>query len=175
VGSAYEGTSLARSNGRVGGAAAPNLTAWSPGEEMDVGTWVRVGHRLGAMDRCSRWLVGDWIRYGTARWGEKYKEISQITGYDVKTLRNIAYVSGQVDMSRRRDNLSWSHHAEVCALDPEQQDQWLDLAASQRMSVADLRIEVRSALRAENAGARPAAKSRLVTCPECDHQFETPR
>lgn len=173
--SANEGASFAPSSGRKREGATSSPVGWSPGEDIDVGTWVRVGHRLGAMDRCSRWLVGDWIRYGTVRWGEKYKEISQITGYDVKTLRNIAYVAGQVDMSRRRDNLSWSHHAEVCALDPEQQDVWLDLAVSQRMSVADLRIEVRSALRAENATPRPIAKSKLVTCPECDHQFEAPR
>jgi hypothetical protein len=167
--------SLARPNTGHGAGGTTAPLAWSPGDDIDVGTWVRVGHRLGAMDRCSRWLVGDWIRYGTARWGEKYKEISQITGYDVKTLRNIAYVAGQVVASRRRDNLSWSHHAEVCALDPEEQEDWLDLAATQRLSVADLRIEVRSALRAKNGSALAEPLLRLVTCPKCAHQFETPR
>jgi hypothetical protein len=125
------------------------------------------------MTRCSQWWLGDWVRYGTGRWGEKYKEAARITGYDVKTLRNIAYVAEQVDVSRRRDNLTWSHHAELSALEPQEQDRWLDLAASQRMSVADLRIELRNARRGEDGpAARAKADAELVTCPECKHKFE---
>lgn len=150
--------------------------AWMPSKDIDAGAWVRVGHRLGAMTRCSQWWLGDWIRYGTKRWGEKYKEASRITGYDGHTLRNIAYVAGQVGVSRRRDNLTWSHHAEVCALKVEEQEHWLDLAASEKMSVADLRIELRSVRRikrdvgedsANDAGENP----KTITCPECRHRF----
>lgn len=127
------------------------------------------------MTRCSQWLLGDWIRYGTARWGEKYTEAARITDYDVQSLRNIAYVAGKVEASRRRDNLAWSHHAEVCALEPEEQDRWLDLAASERMSVADLRIELRAARRCgDESAARSAADAKMVTCPECEHRFKMP-
>lgn len=127
------------------------------------------------MSRCSQWWLGDWVRYGTTRWGEKYKEAARITGYDVKTLRNIVYVAEQVEVSRRRDNLTWSHHAEVCALGPEEQDKWLDLAASQRMTVADLRIELRGAQRDKGgSAARSKADAKEVTCPECEHRFEVP-
>jgi len=125
------------------------------------------------MSRCSQWWLGDWIRYGTSRWGEKYKEAARITGYDIQTLRNISYVAGQVEVSRRRDNLTWSHHAEVCALEPDQQDHWLDLATEHRMSVADLRVELRGARRAEDGEATHSkASGRVVSCPECEHQFE---
>lgn len=149
--------------------------AWTPGKDIDVVAWVRVGHRLGAMTRCSQWWLGDWVRYGTGRWGEKYREASRITGYDVQSLRNIAYVAGRVEVSRRRDNLTWSHHAEVCALEPAEQDKWLDLAESEKMSVADLRIELRAARRREHgSAARSKATARTVTCPECEHQFELP-
>jgi hypothetical protein len=128
------------------------------------------------MSRCSQWWLGDWVRYGTTRWGEKYKEAARITGYDVKTLRNIVYVAEQVEVSRRRDNLTWSHHAEVCALEPAEQAKWLDLAESQRMTVADLRIEVRATRRGEeSASASPSkADAKEVTCPECEHRFEVP-
>jgi hypothetical protein len=161
-----------RSNGtQPAGKKSP--VAWIPGENIDVVAWVRVGQRLGTMTRCSQWWLGDWIRYGTTRWGEKYKEAARITGYDVKTLRNIAYVAEHVDVSRRRDNLSWSHHAEVCALEPEQQDKWLDRAASERMSVADLRIELRTAQRVEDGPTpRSNATAGTVICPECQHQFD---
>jgi hypothetical protein len=152
---------------------ATNAVAWVPAKDLDVREWVLAGQRLGAMNRCSQWWLGDWIRYGTSRWGEKYKEAARITGYDVQTLRNIAYVAGQIEISRRRDNLTWSHHAEVCALEADEQERWLDLAADQRMSVADLRIELRSSRRGEgDAESREKAAGSLVTCPECEHQFK---
>src|SRR5690348_17619086 len=68
------------------GKAVP--VSWRQGEELDVHTWVRIGHSFGGMDRCSPWLLGDWIRYGNTRWGEKYREAIRITGYDVQSLRN---------------------------------------------------------------------------------------
>jgi hypothetical protein len=130
------------------------------------------------MTRCSQWWIGDWVRYGTGRWGEKYKEASRITGYDVQSLRNIAYIAGRVEVSRRRYNLTWSHHAEVSSLDPDEQDRWLDLAETERMSVADLRIELRAARRAENGSVSRSQASRQmapkVTCPRCEHEFMPP-
>lgn len=152
-----------------------SLVAWSPNENLDVRTWVKTGQRLGAMTRCSQWWLGDWVRYGNTRWGEKYKEASRITGYDVQSLRNMAYVAGRIDISRRRDNLTWSHHAEVTSLDPEKQDTWLEFAQKERMSVADLRIELRSARRVAGRSLSRERKARLtaaaVACPQCGHEF----
>jgi hypothetical protein len=132
------------------------------------------GHRLGLVTRSCQWWLGDWIRYGNGRWGEKYKEAAKVTGYDVQSLRNFAYVAGAIDVSRRRDDLTWSHHAEVSALDPQEQIQWLDLAATQRMSVADLRIELRA--RARGGEQQPddadTSSAGLVTCPRCEHEFK---
>ena len=52
------------------------------------------------MSRVSSWWVGDWLQYGTSKWGEKYSEAARITGYDVKTLRNIVYVAKRFSLSR---------------------------------------------------------------------------
>lgn len=126
------------------------------------------------MTRCSQWWIGDWVRYGNGRWGEKYKEASKITGYDVQSLRNMAYVAGRVEVSRRRYKLTWSHHAEVSSLDPSGQDRWLELAEAERMSVADLRIELRAARRAEDESAPQLQKhtsALQVTCPHCSREF----
>lgn len=153
--------------------------AWEADESIGVREWVQAGQRLGAMTRCSQWWLGDWVRYGAARWGEKYKEASRITGYDVQSLRNIAYIAGSVEASRRRDDLTWSHHAEVSSLEPAEQDRWLALAASERMSVADLRVELRAARRSADGSAAPPLSSKseveaagIVTCPQCQHEFE---
>jgi hypothetical protein len=137
-----------------------------------------VGVSLAEFGRVNNWWVGDWIRYGSAHWGEKYTEAARVTGLDAKTLRNIAYVASRFQLSRRRDNLSWTHHAELAALSPEQQDQWLDRALVLRLSPGDLRIEVRAAQRAlrstgENemisidAVTRDAAAEDTFACPHC--------
>jgi hypothetical protein len=121
---------------------------WQPPQTLDRAGWLTAGVSLAEFGRVNNWWVGDWIRYGNARWGEKYTEAARVTGLDAKTLRNIAYVASRFQLSRRRDNLSWTHHAELAALPPDQQDQWLDRALSLRLSPGDVRIELRSAQRA---------------------------
>jgi len=142
---------------------------------MDHPRWVAVGRRLGGISRSSQWWLGDWLRYGTAKWGEKYVEASRITGYDVRSLANMATLAACFEISRRRDNLSWSHHAVVAALHPAEQDRWLDMAAAERLSVADLRIELRSVERRRVAQERAYAEraAQDVTdfiCPRCGYR-----
>jgi hypothetical protein len=103
------------------------------------------------MGRCGQWGIGDWILYGNAKFGERYTRAATITGYDAQTLMNMVYVASKFEISRRREALSWSHHESVAALDREEQERWLDLAAAERLSVADLRVEVRSSRRAAKA------------------------
>jgi putative SOS response-associated peptidase YedK len=40
--------------------------------------------------------------------------------------------------SRRREVLSWSHHREVAALPPAEQDEWLDRAEAEKWDRNDL-------------------------------------
>lgn len=142
---------------------------------MDHPHWVALGRRLGRISRSNQWWLGDWLLYGTAKWGEKYVEAAKITGYDVRSLANMASLAGCFEMSRRRDDLSWSHHAVVAALDPGEQDRWLDMASAERLSVADLRIELRSVERRRGTQGRtyaqPAEKDVSgFVCPRCGYQ-----
>jgi hypothetical protein len=134
---------------------------WTPTAELPYPDWVAAGRRIGAMARASNWWIGDWVRYGNERWGEKYLAASRMTGYDVHTLRNMAYVASRFDLSLRRDNLTWSHHALLAALGAQEQGHWLDKATAEHMSVADLRTELRSsqrgALRCGDQAAEQAA------------------
>lgn len=68
-------------------------------------------------------------------------------GSGTRTLRNYAMVARRFDVSRRRDTLTFQHHAEVCALADDDQDFWLDIAAEHHWSKADLRRRVRAARR----------------------------
>lgn len=152
--------------------------SWTGSEEMEYHDWVFEGRRIGAMGRGSPWWVGDWVLYGTARWGERYAEAVKITGYDVKSLRNMRYVASRFDLSLRRDNLSWSHHALLAGLEIEDREHWLARAVADKLSVEDLRIELRAAGRGGYAqskpsqGPAPVEEAIEAVCPDCGHQFQ---
>jgi len=155
--------------------AAISKIAWVPQAEMEHAEWIAAGRRLGAIGRCSQWWIGDWIRYGTAKWGEKYVEAARVTGYDVATLRNMAWVASKFDLSLRSDTLAWSHHVLLAPLEPEEQRYWLQRANQERLSVADLRIELRSSQRSDASprgeAAAGAADAEVMVCPHCGHQM----
>jgi len=160
--------------------AAISKVAWLPRGELGQAAWLATGRRLGAIGRCSQWWIGDWIRYGTSRWGERYAEAARVTGYDVASLRNMAWVASQFDLSLRSDKLTWSHHVLLAPLEPDEQVRWLDHALEERLSVADLRVELRAA---QGAVSKPAIAAEVTAeatgeigasvCPHCGHELPT--
>jgi hypothetical protein len=118
--------------------------AWTTAHELDPHQWAAAGRRLGVVGRCVQWLLGDWLAYGNSRFGERYARASQITGYDPQTLMNMVYVASRFPISRRRENLSWSHHETMAAMAREEQDRWLDDAVTHHWSVSDLRTMLRA-------------------------------
>ena len=139
-------------------------TAYVIQGNVPFGDWVQHGRRLGVIGRSAGWWIGDWLRYGNARYGDRYARASRITGYDTQTLMNMVYVASHFEPSRRRESLSWSHHAELAALPQEEQDWWLDRAETDRLSVRCLREEVRRERRmteARRQGELPAGAGEL--------------
>jgi hypothetical protein len=106
--------------------------------------WQTLGRRIGGITNASSWWLGDWAAYGEGRYGEKYKHGTAVTGLDYQTLRNYAWVAGRFDLSRRRDRLSFAHHAELAALPEHEQDQWLDQAERRGWSRNELRTHLRN-------------------------------
>ena len=156
---------------------ALSKVAWVPQRDLGHSEWLATGRRLGAIGRCSQWWIGDWIRYGASRWGEKYAEAARVTGYDVASLRNMAWVASQFELSLRSDKLTWSHHVLLAPLEPDEQRHWLERASEERLSVADLRIELRAA---RDGSEKPAAPEQtqaatpegdVVVCPQCGHEL----
>ena len=140
---------------------------------MDVKRWITYGKRFARLGSASNWWIGDWIRYGNAHYGEKYGAASKTTGYDRQTLMNMAYVSSRFSVERRREAVSWSHHAELAALPEAQQDSWLDLTEREHLTVRSLREEIRRGLNAHRKyrshGPHPSdgAKDCRRACPYC--------
>jgi len=117
--------------------------------ELTFERWQAIGRRVAGIAEASTWWLADWAAYGESSYGEKYRQAVEATGIGYQTLRNYAWVAGRFDVSRRRDKLSFAHHAEVAALSPVEQDAWLDRAESGEWS----RNELRDRLRAERERA----------------------
>jgi hypothetical protein len=88
--------------------------------------WQLLGEYLYMLTRAIQWAIGDWILYGEAQYGEMYAQALEETDYSLSTLQNITYVARAFESSRRRENLSFTHHAEVAGLPADVADHLLD-------------------------------------------------
>lgn len=106
--------------------------------------WLAFGKKLFQLKQATQWAIGDWINYGEAYYGEKYAQALDVTEVSFRTLQNYAWLSKSFPISRRRENLSWSHHAAVKGIkDETEQDALLDIAESQQMGRDELRDVVK--------------------------------
>ena len=122
--------------------------------------WADLGARIGVYANGASWWLGDWLAFGQMKYGRRYRDAIAATGLDYQTLRNYAVVARRFAPDRRRRDVSFQHHAEICALSEHEQDRWLDLAASSGWSRNELRRRVRASLQAE--GDEASAVVRLT-------------
>lgn len=127
-------------------------------EEVDFEEWEAFGKYLAFAVGAVQLWIGDWLNFGERRWGERYSQVMDETGLSYKSLANASYVARQVDVSRRRENLSFGHHEAVAALEPEAQDRLLGLADAHGWTRSELRRQVA----AERALAQVASAGREI-------------
>ncbi|MFH8881643.1 LmbU family transcriptional regulator [Streptomyces californicus] len=134
---------------------------------LEYEVWERAGQRIARVADSSAWCLGDWIIYGETRYTDRYRRAVKAAGLDYQTIRNYAWVARRFDHGRRRSALSFQHHAEVAAMEPEQQDYWLDQAKRFGWSRNELRRNIRAA-RQGKAGpaAVPETLPRIKASPE---------
>lgn len=106
--------------------------------------WSRIGRQIFSISESSAWWLGDWLIYGQSQYPDRYKRAVEETSLDYQTLRNYAWVARRFATERRRDELSFQHHAELASLSEPEQDRWLELAARSRWSRTELRKRVRA-------------------------------
>jgi len=113
--------------------------------------WLGIGQQLSAVCTSAAWCLGDWLVFGEQAYAGRYRQAIERTSLDYQTLRNYAWVARRFAMSRRRDTLSFGHHAEVAALPEPEQDFWLRKAEEHRWPVKKLRRQVRASLAERSA------------------------
>ncbi len=110
---------------------------------MSLTAWRNLGRQIFVISDSSAWWLGDWLIYGQSQYPDRYKRAIAETSLDYQTLRNYAWIARQFAPSRRREKLSFQHHAEVASLDAGEQDDWLNKAEQGGWSRNELRRQVR--------------------------------
>jgi site-specific DNA-methyltransferase (adenine-specific) len=135
----------------VGLAGRLTATGYAPPEDLCFEGWQADGEILQQMEWSVSFWLGDWWNFGERKWGElSAQAIREITGRERGTVWNYAYVARSVDASRRREELSFSHHYEVAKVardDADLADELLDRAVEQKLTREELRDAVKRVTR----------------------------
>lgn len=97
-------------------------------QDMEFKEWESAGLLLRQLNQSLQFMLGDWLNYGEAVYGEAYAQALDETDYSLQTLRNYAYVCRKVQQSIRRPEIPFSLQRHVAPLEPEQQKEALDHA-----------------------------------------------
>ena len=149
-------------------------TGLSPAREITIDEWGAcepiLRHEMDSVTRRQTWVqfaYGDWLNYGEAHFGEnEIWNVIDPNKYDPHTLKNFQTVARRVHPSRRRENLTYSHHVAVAPLEASAQVKLLDEAEQTNLSAAAIAEKSKAA-----RGLHPAPRN-VVTCPNCQCQFE---
>lgn len=125
-------------------------TSLQMSDKLSFPEWVQLGRSLTEVGDSMAWWVGDWIEQGTVVYGGKYEAALEVMPLEQATLRVYALVARRfAESSRRREDLSFTHHQYVAALEPAVADEWLARAASAEWSAHELREQLRAARNVE--------------------------
>jgi hypothetical protein len=96
------------------------------------------------MGDAARWWLGDLLNFGEDRYGEEAAQVlsNRLSERQVSEYR---WVAKNVHFSVRTDELSFTHHRIVAALDRESQRRFLTYAAEYDLTVRELREALREA------------------------------
>lgn len=134
-------------------------------EQIRFNDWRDLGEGIAKGGDRKLWELADWAAFGLAKlkddpsWLIYRTIIEQI--YARGSFYNLASVARRVDVSRRREALTFSHHIEVAPLEPDEQDAWLLDALRHNWSVRELRDEIQRA-RTGVTAAPPALSLRVA-------------
>ncbi len=118
-----------------------------------------LGFALGGMHRAVQFAVGDYILDGERLFGQEAYQLQESLGISEEQRRQYVRVSERIPFERRRKELSWAHHREVAAMEPIEQDAWLEKAVLNQWN----KNELVSHLRPNDELPEPKG----VTCPHC--------
>lgn len=141
-----------------------NRTSMSIDPDVTFEQWDEIGGRVRGIVDSSRWWRADWGHQGDVRFGEMAYQSSHM-----QLSRQYKWTAEKFSPARRREDLTYSHHREVAALEPDIQDKLLDMAAANNWTVQTLVAAVKET-KAVGHASPPAPESREFTEPPKEDQ-----
>ena len=121
------------------------------GVPQDIEKWNFLRDLLFSIEGRIGLFIGDYLVGMEKIYGQTYSELAEEVGREPSTLYNYHWVCRNVDFSLRKENLSFGHYNLVAGKDPEEQEQWLNMASAGDVdeegkvwSVARLRAEMKA-------------------------------
>lgn len=121
-------------------------------EGLSYEDWASEGPTLVWMAQSAPWWLGDWLRYGERRWPDVYAQAVEASGLSVQTLQNYQWVADRIPPAERVQEVPFSHHRAVAALEPAQRSGLLERARDEHMTEGEVRGRVRQI---KEGGAAP--------------------
>jgi len=133
--------------------------AWQPAHEITFDEWRMRGEFLQRVGRAMSWWIGDHVLYGRRHFKDRVPEAMDFSGYRKETVDNLAWVAESIPPDQRREGLSWSHHHLTVAMSRAERTVWLDLAATESLTVNRLRARINDAKRRADSAHKIAVWS----------------
>lgn len=122
----------------------PNALRIPEGISFD--DWEDIGAKLKASLVGHQWWIGDWLRFGGHKWGDKYEAAAAVLGMKPQTLRKYKQIAEAFpEFGMRIPNCSFNHHQIAASLPPKRRARVLQAAAGDGWSAARLRSEIQHA------------------------------
>jgi hypothetical protein len=118
-------------------------TSLTLSKDLSYEKWAEIGLRITRVKRFTGWALADWLNFGERKYGQVYTQAVARTGFQADYLAILKHVAANVDPSRRRENLSFTHHRLVASLEPKDQERFLSDAEENDWSQEELREAVR--------------------------------
>jgi len=133
---------LLRQMERAGAISSTHLDL-SGQPDLDIARCEAIARFLGDLHDMSKWCIADLMLQAEYRFGEAAFQIAAATKRSPGTLANWCRVASRIPASRRRGELSFSAHAEVAALELDEQRDLLDRAVAEGWSSHEMRQAVK--------------------------------
>ena len=144
-------------------------------ESISIDEWKELGSQLKQVEGSVQFWIGDWARFGdkkgfTGKYTDSkvYDELEEITGLDRNTIKNYKYVAEQTSQTRESspqgDDISYTHFREVAKLTPEKQTEFLNKASDEKLSVRELRNEIKKEDKIFESVNLPEGKFNVIYC-----------
>jgi hypothetical protein len=106
--------------------------------------WLAVGVFIKQAQGAVHFWIGDWVNYGEKVYGESYAQALDHSSYEYQTIANDKWVAGRIHPIRRRESLTFDHHATVAEMEEEDQEILLKEAVDKKLSTKAFRSLVRN-------------------------------